>query len=516
MLAFLKKYGLHYHLSQGILAFLLCLALYFNLLHPNIDKDVQRLEKTFQAKINYLDASLDEFSNAVNYGDKLDIIWDNTRKFRNLGYEYFVFENDSLLYWTSNQVVLRKAQMQDLNRAVLLLENGWYALSTKRAGDYTMIGLFLIKNEYPYENENLINAFNSDLSFPYKADIQLFEDAKNIRYPNNDFAFSVAKITQNKPGIFMELLLFFGFLSAIVKIGLGLWRSMSKSRLSIHLKMLLAFFSILWLRLFFYWVDWKSYFPDFELFNPNIFASSVLSPTLGDLIINTIALVVMVHILTHFAKLLSRKSMNRTETAPLSFAAHLLVFFGLSHISIQGIAQTIFNSDVSLEFYNFMSLSPVSFLFLGIFFALLWAYYRMSVALLLQAQIQKIPVNTQGALWFLCAVAFLIFEILSNKTTIWVSLFPMIFSLILLYYNRIKRLNFQFTEVIALLALFSLFLSVLINHTQNQKELSTREVYAKKLISEKELETELEYAYTAALLQESALLQNFFQNPDLK
>lgn len=516
MIAFLKKYGKQYHLSQGILAFLLCLVLYFTLLHPNIDRDVQRLEKTFQSKIEYLDASLDDFSNSVNYGDKLDIIWDNTRKFRNLGYDYFVFHKDSLLYWTSNQVAIKNAQMHNLDRAILLLENGWYVLSTRRSGEYTMIGIFLLKNEFPYENENLVNAFNPELNFSYKAHIQLFEDNKNIRYPDNEFAFSIAQITTTQPGIFIELVLFFGFLAALVKIGLGLWRIFSKLTLSIHYKMFMALVLVILLRILFFWVDWKSYFPDFVLFNPNIFASSALSPTLGDLIINAIILVVLVQILAHFVQAASRKTMANAETATLGFGVHLLLFFSLSHFTIQVVAQIIFNSDISLEFYNFMSLSSISFLFLTVFFALLWAYYRISVVLLLKLKTSEIRLNTLGYLWFICTVIFLIFSIYSNITTLLVSLFPVIFSVLLLYFNRIKRYNFQFTEVIVLLALFSLFLSVLINYTQNQKELSTREVYAKKLISEKELETELEYAYTATQLQASELLQDFFSDPDLK
>ena len=52
MIAFLKKYGLQYHLSQGLIAFALCLTLYFNLLHPNIEKDVARM-KTYLVYKDY-------------------------------------------------------------------------------------------------------------------------------------------------------------------------------------------------------------------------------------------------------------------------------------------------------------------------------------------------------------------------------------------------------------------------------------------------------------------------------
>ncbi len=516
MIAFLKKYGLQYHLTQGLIAFALCFTLYLNLLHPNLNKDVKHIEQTFQSKIDYLESSLDEFSNSINYGDELDVIWDNTRKFRNLGYDYFVFEKDSLLYWTASQIVLRKPQMDGLNRAVLLLENGWYALSARRSGDYTMIGLFLIKHEYPYQNENLVNAFNPDFDFNYQADIQLFEDEFNINYPDNELAFSLARLQTVKQNIGVELILFFGFIGSLIKIGLGIWRYVVRSRISEPIKMLGALATLLVLRIFLFWIDWKSFFPDFDLFNPNIFASSALSPTLGDLIINAIYLVIVAQILIYFFKIPSRKIWSKPELAPWNTALRLILFFGLSHLTINVITKIIFNSDVSLEFYNFMSLSPISFLFLLVFFALLWAYFKVSLALLVQNGAPKIPLNILSSLWFLCAAAYLIYEVVLNESFATLSLFPLILSIVLLYFNRFSKVNFQFTESIALLGLFALFLSVLINHTQNQKELSTREIYAKKLISEKELETEMEYAYTASLLQDSELLQNFFANPDLK
>src|SRR5690606_12161214 len=133
----------------------------------------------------------------VNYGDKLDVIWDNTRKFRNLGYDYFVFNHDSLLFWTSNQVAFSDNRIIQKGRNVILLENGWYYKSTRKSDGFSMVGLFLIKHEFPYENENLINSFNEEFEFYYDAKLESISDEYNIRFPNGDFAFSLSNLEQS-------------------------------------------------------------------------------------------------------------------------------------------------------------------------------------------------------------------------------------------------------------------------------------------------------------------------------
>lgn len=516
MLDKLKKYLFKNHVVQGALLVLICALYYFNHSNPNHEKDVAQLEKSFQSKVEYLENALNDFSNAVNFGDELHVIWENTREFRNLGYEYFVYNYDSLLFWTSSHIPLSKDALKVDKREILLLENGWYYKSTRRAQSYTMVGMFMVKNEFPYENENLINTFNSDFNYNYTAQIKRVPDQYNIRFPNGDFAFSLNDIIQQKPSLLHDLLLFFLLLIGLSKLLFGLWLVLRKiERFNEFQLISITFIGTLAIRIFIYWIDWKSYFQDSELFNPNVFASSIYSPTLADLIINVLFLVVLSEIIRNaIFRFLGPLNPN-IGVKKVLFTCSLLLFFLMSTLLEELITDVIYNSDVPLNYYNILSLSPISYAFILVFFGLFWAYFRLVSGLLLYSNKLGVPVNFRGFIWFLCAVVYLIFEIFVNNQLITLSIFSLVLSALLLYIGKPEKSGYRFPEVIALLIINTLYLSILINHTQNKKEIAAREVYAKKLISEKELETEMEFAYTSDLLQNSELLQHFFSNPDV-
>lgn len=515
--SFIAKYGIKNSTIQGFLLLVICLVLYTSLLKPNVSKDVRKFENKFKEKVEFLDNALNEFSNSINFGDNLDVIWDNTRKFRNLGYDYLVYNGDSLLYWTSNQVILPEHHFKNINPEVILLENGWFYKIGRQSGNFYMIGLFLIKKEYPYENQNLINAFNDDFGFNYDADVQKLQGDFNIKFPNNDFAFSLNNISSKKTSIIVEIILFFSFLGAIALIITGIWKGLnSYPKLSSQLKILFGILSPIFARYCVYWIDWKTYFPDFDLFDPNIFASSEITPTLGDLIINILVALALIELLKHPTQVFINKLGKNFTVGRILFVLSAILFFILSHLLIITIVAIIYNSNVALDLYNFMALTPISFVIILAFYMLLWSYFKISTAILSVDAYSTIPLGIRAATWFSTSSVYLIYALMYSEELLIIALFPLAFSFVLMLNVIMDPKKIKFSGVIVLLALFSMFLSIVLNQAQNNKELSAREIYAKKLISEKELETEIEYATTAELLGKSEMLVEFFKEPDLK
>jgi signal transduction histidine kinase len=516
MLGFIQKYGIKNPMIRGIFFSFIGLILYRSALHPNTTADVKHFQNIFQEKVNFLEAAIEDFGNAVNYGDERSIIWNNTLQFNNQGHEYFVYHKDSLLYWTSSHVSLQKSHYQATKREIVLLENGWYYKAVRHAGDYSIIGLFLIKSEFPYENDNLVNDFSKDFDFAYLAKIDNIPDDLNIKYSDGELAFSVSEIHAKNPKFILELLIFLFFMLGIVEISKGMWTVFkSYPWPGKAFQICIGILGVLGLRALLYYVNWKQFFSNFDMLNPNIFASSSWAPTPADLIINMLVLLLLARALIGLVNLVFKSSQPNTFWSKLIFLMTLILFYLASHYTTYYITEIILNSDVPLDFYNFMSLSPISFLFLLIFFALLWVYFKISTLLVLKGQNLYLPINTKGMLWFVATVIFIILEVFVLNNPLIFGIFPIALSLLLIFFHALKKSSYKFTEVIGILVLFSFYLSGLLNHTQNQKELSNRAVYAKKLLSEKELETELEYAITADLLKNSQTLQKFLKSPDL-
>jgi len=510
------RYGRYKQLIFAALFGFLGFILYQDIYFPNKKKDLKKFEKRFQDKVDYLSRSIEEFSNSVNYGDELSVIWDNTRKFRNSGYDYLVFHNDSLLYWTTNHIAGDPNLIKDAENQVLLLENGWYYKTTRKSDDYTMVGLFLIKREFPYENESLLNEFNPELKFNYQASLSKISDENDIYFSNRNFAFSVNDIRRASHHPLLEILIFSVFVLFGFFLVYGLWRlfkeQKSEESKRWFLLPLLFFLGIILLRYLLTKLNLPHFFPDFELFNPEVFASTGI-PTLGDLIINMAFLIIFTELVVHVLRRFSLE--QRPLLSRMLGALFFFVFLLISYITTSIITEIIGDSDVPLGYYNFMSLSPFSFVFLVIFFTILWSYFNISTALLRFVSHTELSKSVLGALWFVGCSLYIVYGVITDTYFLIVAAMPIIFSLAILLIKPWKTWRFSFSQVIILLGVFSLYLSLQLNLTLNKKELEIREMYAKKLISEKDLETEIEFDALSQELSKSDFLLDFYANPDL-
>ena len=80
------------------------------------------------------------------------------------GFVFFVFENDSVVYWSQNSVEfpVKLLKSENVKSQIIRLSNGWYESIEIRKAGVTYIGLILIKSEFPFENDFLKNNFQKD------------------------------------------------------------------------------------------------------------------------------------------------------------------------------------------------------------------------------------------------------------------------------------------------------------------------------------------------------------------
>ena len=126
------------------------------------------------------------------------------------------YENDSLTFWNTNKVpVPRLASLRFPSSGVVHLKNGWYYSVEKKKGNKIVVGSFLIKYKYPYENEYLSNKANptlSDKNFTLSLDEQ-----EGVRVVNSskNYCFSYTLISEKKQKT-SGYLLFFGGLFCLL------------------------------------------------------------------------------------------------------------------------------------------------------------------------------------------------------------------------------------------------------------------------------------------------------------
>ena len=99
----------------------------------------------------------------------------NSDLFNNEGVALYVYENDSLCYWTDNQPSIDLInKTTNANVQLIKIRNGWYECIKQKVAQksiYTLVALIAIKTEYDLQNRFINNNFSKWLELPENTEL---------------------------------------------------------------------------------------------------------------------------------------------------------------------------------------------------------------------------------------------------------------------------------------------------------------------------------------------------------
>ena len=130
------------------------------------DVDVNRVSKVLHEKESRTDSiianvrSMVETGNGIVRENSIYVLQENLKELENQGISIFVFENDTLRFWSDNKSPINKLYSQSgIYNRIAHLSNGWYEIRTVTKDKTIYVGLILLKNEYSIENKYLSKSF---------------------------------------------------------------------------------------------------------------------------------------------------------------------------------------------------------------------------------------------------------------------------------------------------------------------------------------------------------------------
>ena len=398
------------------------------------------------------------------------------------------YKNDSLIFWNTNKMPIpRLATLSFPSSGVVHLKNGWYYSVEKKKGNKTVVASFLIKQRYPYQNEYLSNHVNpklSDKNFKLSLDEQEGEKVLNVA---KQYCFSYILSSEKKKKTNGFLLLFGGILCLLILCFF----------LTIKTPIKRFLFVLAWLTTM-YFISLSGLIVS-NLLSPKLFAYNQALPNFFSLciVIMSIALILLG---------LSKTKTAKSETGQVWKPILLLAIWWL----VEGMIPFVLkNSNIPVGLDNLFELKPYSY-FLIALFVLLFLSYNVLFRNVLQGLLSKTKGGTVMLLFLLCAL-FFVFELLVlDETTVSIAL-PIsltITNLVFLNKESFKQrlLRSVFSTVILTSALVSL-LTVF----NAKKDLQARQVLAKKIISERDVELELKYIDLSTEIGQSDYLLKIIQ-----
>lgn len=399
-----------------------------------------------------------------------------------------VFKNDTLLYWSSNQINARRyIQSAESGTGFINGQNGFYLFAMRPLGSYKFVVLHELKTHYNYQNEYIGNKWNDALSFLQDA---LLSPAKVEGYHDifaihGTYLFSV-KLYQTDRGfktgmaITILVLLLFTLISFHF-----LFRRLMFSRPVWATSLFLVFNGVLFYLVKHNWYQ-LVYIPT-NLFSPEVYASSNLLNSLG-----SFSMVVL--FATWYFYMLNERLRLFPETNPRSLAS-IGVFMFLSVLAadstFDSIRSLVFDSQINFDLNNIYHTNI--FTLIAIVISILLLLVTFLVSSMLFRMIARSKEKTK--LYFLMYVLVLLYvqpvlvRYLFERGHYY--FFESTLYLITLFgYHYLKTKLNRFQGYFLMITLLSFYSSINLYHWNHVKEEENRKLFANKLVSQNDMATE--------------------------
>jgi two-component system nitrogen regulation sensor histidine kinase NtrY len=404
-------------------------------------------------------------------------------KFTKNNYTWFItLKADRLAFWSGNKIIPNNAAHIKDGVSTITQRNGFYEVIKKSKGDFSVLFFIPIKINYVFQNQYLQNTFAKDLITERNLDIADFSDKRvhAIRSLNDVYLFSVKLI----PGAVSQRLFYFEltfwlltFITLCILIQSICTYLVRNGYAKSAIFFLAAFIIVL------RFINLHFNLPDLtyklDIFNPQLYASSNLFPTLGDFCINIL-------LVSWFAIFLFQQRNRLLKTSP-GKPAGILIVAGCTLITLAVLTSLLIifyglvsNSQISFDVNDAVDLSgssAIGILMLCFGFLSLFLFNETALTLLKKT---AIPVFYQ-LIVFLSGILITVIVVSYYWEFTPVYFLWAVVVVIRGYSYRYNNRRFDTGQTAAIILLFAFISAVMLNHFESIKERETRKALIQQL-----------------------------------
>jgi two-component system nitrogen regulation sensor histidine kinase NtrY len=423
------------------------------------------------------------------------------------------YHNDSLIFWTSGSVLVPYLTFdEDFVHPVAKMKNGWYRFVKYQKDSLKMLGLILIKNEFAINNQYLNKNFNP--SFQVSESANLYTDDNGSNHVVKDAAgkplFSIEFKKRDKNAIIHEpLASVFYFLSVLSLLiflyTLRAYPFFKKHKNVYVITLVLSIVTSRFLGLFYHWPSLLYKQP---VFGPELFASSLWLPSLGDFILHAVGLTFIIFgvALTYQSRRISAGSRSFKKYFYLGIITLVSAASGLGVTLL--FEKLVLDSNISFDLSNLLVLNLYSFLGFSLITFLLLNFLVIIYALCRQLVRSRIIGFYEAVIFYTIAYslfAWVIYQQGVINAVPPIILYLLNLSVLSINYKRKHVFNFYiFAPIIFLFTIFSTYTLFTLNKT---KEKAHRQNLAFKISDEQDYITEYLFTETVEELKNDQIVK---------
>lgn len=474
-----------------------------------LTQKLQQKEQQFQRLIN----NKGLLTNIIHHN--IDVAAKN--QLTNLPFGLYVYKKstkEELIYWNSNKYAIPNEELSVNDGSYFkTFQNGNFEIikTTVNINNQLIvcIGIIPIRWHYFIENKYLNSSFSD---FPEIEDLyEISNDSKGFVITNihNKPLFSLQKKKEGNHSIY-------DWFNIVLRVAAILCLLILINRLSIKLVEAFNFkkgflflgTAIVVIRFCSYQFPFPFDFSNLPLFDPSIYASNFLHPSLGDLLINSILLFWLI---TFYKFSTLNSNLPKTSNKLIAHAS-LIAVTGITIFFTNIVRSLILDSKISFDVSNFFSLTIYSVVSFIILCFCVINFYHLSHILFRNVFAEKISLFTQLVIVASTGLLYLSISIQSPFV-----LSTLLILLWLLLYTTLLNSRKQDIELAILkssvgifwIMFFAASTAVLVMYQNNYTELEQRKKWAEKLALQADPESENLLKIATTNFNDEFLTRNF-------
>lgn len=484
------------HLALFVVFLIPILWIQWTLPHPSTHH-VDQLQQTFIDRENAAETYAGQVVNQWKKNALID--FDHYCSESKEDFFVHVYRNDSLIYWNTNALpISRFAELHFPIGGINQLENGWYYTVIRKSGHMLFAVTFGIQHQYPYLNDYLQNDFfepfgEEHFNINVESTQPVLKDNKGNVLVGLSLKDNVQQHETPLVWLFIllltELIVVWHFCASTFKGTLG--------RVLIALGVAALPFVVLYTE------------PLGWLENTSLLDAAILA--IGEWIPNLAMLICWSAAAVLFALTLSPLLLENIGKWPglaIAFLIMPLSVLFLPHLA----AQIIENSSLPLQLTNILELNIYSYILLALIAVAGWWYIQVAFFSFKTILHWK---HSKGLLTGYAAIIALLALVVAHFTQIPeipLLIWPLIIFFAIGWLVGWKEGKWTFNYILFVLVLFATATTVNIDQLSTQKEREVREVYARNLAMEQDINTEVEFTTLKGQIQSEPYCKRFFDS----
>ncbi|RZJ82221.1 MAG: HAMP domain-containing histidine kinase [Flavobacterium sp.] len=400
------------------------------------------------------------------------------------GINVLVFKNKQLDFWSSARINPSVDRLKE-GRSFRFLANGWYDVFKKTVDNYTFVFFITVKTQFSIENQFLQNKIVPELFPRNSLEIATFTDknATEIFSIKKEFLFPVKLSDEYSRNIYTNIQIWL-WVIGLFSISLFVnsycsWLARKGFLLSATLIIAVFFIGIRLSDLQFFWFNHQF---NLQIFSPSLYAESDLLPSLGDLLLNVIALTwISLFAYTHRHQYKLPQWLRNSKVSGILLLGLMIIVLSLSAFLLEDVfSGLIYNSKINFDITDIINLGWISWI--SIFtLCLVWFNIYVLANIFIELSKQLNLVSREKLIVFLTMLAcYFVYRLATDF-----NVFFLVYALLLFvigWNNYVQERKFSIAIFAVLFLCMAFLTSLKYQKFTDNKERSNRASIANKLL----------------------------------